>query len=127
MLNANNKAVTLALATVSAEEVQKASYVIAKSWNDDIKNAEDKCRLLVWRLAYTFNTYVGEGLGRALDGLSAVHFECLAAMDLGMLARHTAAVAKVCRESGVEGHLALSGCAREAWIALLSDLVSGNE
>lgn len=127
MLNANNQAVTLALATVSAEEVAKANHVLAKHWNSHTLDAEDKCRLLVWRLAYTYCTYVGEGLGRALDGLSAVHFECLAAMDLGMLARNTAAVAKVCNESGAEGHLALSNCARECWIALLSDLVSGNE
>lgn len=126
MMNENHKALYAALATVTDEEVQKAAYVLAKNWNA-MESAEDKCRLLVWRLAYTFNTYVGEGLGRALDGLASVHFECLAAMDLGMLARHTAAVLKCCNEAGAEGHLDLSNCARECWIALLSDLVSGNE
>lgn len=127
MLNANNNAVTIALANVSATDIQKAARIIEKNWSHNIPSAEDKCRLLVWRLAYTYCTYVGEGLGRALDGLSAIHFECLAAMDLGMLARHTAAVTKVCRESGMDGHIALSGCARECWIVLLSDLVGGNE
>ena len=126
MMNENHKDMYAALATVTDAEVAKVTNVLAKHWNT-MESAEDKCRLLVWRLAYTFNTYVGEGLGRALDGLSSVHFECLAAMDLGMLARHTAAVLKFCNESGAEGHLALSNGARECWITLLTDLVNGNE